>query len=99
MPERDNRAASSENEIVIVFEGEPNTRFQATLTVHDGNQAITHELEESVPSEYRFQAEALEAHIRQTSREGALSVEVRKHGSVSRSSTHGENSEIRLRIR
>lgn len=99
MPEKTSRDDSPKNEIVIIFDGVPGTRFQASLTIDDGDQVVTQELEESVPREYRYQGEALEAHIHQTSQEGALNVEVRKRGSVSRSSTQGQGSEIRLRVR
>ncbi|WP_141638476.1 hypothetical protein [Halomonas sp. KM-1] len=99
MSKQVSRADSPKSEIVIVFDGVPGTRFQASLKIDDGVQVVTHELEESVPGEYSYQGEALEAHIRQTSQEGALSVEVRKRGSVSRSSTQGQGSEIRLRVR
>ncbi|MCE8004816.1 hypothetical protein [Billgrantia ethanolica] len=99
MSEQISRGDPPESEIVIVFDGVPNTRFQASLTIDDGGQITTHELEESVPSEYRYKGEVLEARIRQTSQEGALSVEVRKRGNVSRSSSQGQGSEIRLRVR
>lgn len=99
MSEQVGRDDSPKSEIVVIFDGVPNTRFQASLKIDDGVQVVTHELEESVPSEYRYQGEALEARIRQTSQEGALSVEVRKQGNVSRSSTQGQGSEIRLQVR
>ncbi|KAA0010680.1 hypothetical protein F0A17_15785 [Billgrantia pellis] len=87
------------NQIEILFDGEPGTRFVATLTIHRDGEIETHELEEAVPSQYRYQGEALEASVRQTSPEGGLTVEVRKGGNVSRSSSSGEHSRLRLQVR
>ncbi|MCE8035228.1 MAG: hypothetical protein LPK20_03610 [Halomonas sp.] len=89
----------SANTIQVLFDGEPGTRFQASLTIEDADRSTTHELEETVPIERIYEGEALEASVRQTSREGALTVEVRKGGSVSRSSTSGQDSVVRLRVR
>lgn len=93
------KRADSGNAIVLIFYGEPDTSYKASLKVYLGGQVTTHELEESVPSEYRYQGEVLEAIVRQTSLEGALTVEVHKGGNVSRSSTSGKNSEMRLNVR
>ncbi|WP_104203138.1 hypothetical protein [Billgrantia saliphila] len=95
MPENGN----SDNLIEILFHGEPGTRFVATLKIHLNGETTTHELEESVPSEHRYYGEALEASVRQTSSEGGLTVEVRKGGNVSRSSSSGEHSQLSLQVR
>lgn len=89
---------SSSNVIDIVFGGEPGTRFVATLKIHRENGVEKHELAETVPSEHRYRGEALEASVRQLT-EGDLTVEVRKGGNVSRSSSRGENSQLSLQIR
>lgn len=90
---------NSANLIEILFEGEPGTRFEATLRVHHRGSKERHELEGTVPSEHRYHGETLEASVRQTSLEGGLVVVVRKGGNVSRSSTRGENSQLRLQVR
>jgi hypothetical protein len=87
------------NLIEILFDGEPGTRFLATLKVHHDGTMESHELEGAVPSEHRYHGEALEASVRQTSPEGGLIIEVRKGGNVSRSSSSGENSQLRLQVR
>lgn len=89
---------SASNVIAIVFDGEPGTRFVATLKIHREDGIEKHELAETVPSEHRYRGEALEASVRQLT-EGSLTVEVRKSGNVSRSSSRGENSQLSLQIR
>ncbi|MFQ3788652.1 hypothetical protein [Halomonas sp. A29] len=90
---------NSANTIQVIFDGEPGTQFQASLMIEGSGKSTTYELEETVPSERIYEGEALEATVRQMSAEGALVVEVRKGGSVSRSSTSGLNSVVRLRVR
>ncbi|MGQ4877910.1 hypothetical protein ACOJCM_04975 [Billgrantia sp. LNSP4103-1] len=87
------------NLIEILFDGEPGTRFQATLRVQNNGTTENHELEGAVPSEHRYHGEALEANVRQTSPEGGLTVEVRKGGNISRSRSHGEHSQLSLKVR
>lgn len=92
-------ASEDNNLIEISISGDPGTRFSATFEIHQGNEIITSKIEEMVPSTHRYHGEILEARVRQESEQGGLTVEIRKSGNVSRSSTRGSNSELKLRIR
>jgi len=86
-------------DIVVIIDGEPGTRFAATLSIIGGEGDATYQLAEEVPCRLSFSGHGIDIKVRQTSARGALSVEVIKGGNISRSRTQGPESEIRLRVR
>ena len=92
-------ASEDTNLIEISISGDPGTRFSATFEIHQDDEIIISKVEETVPRTYHYHGEMLEASVRQESEQGGLTVEIRKSGNVSRSSTRGMSSEMKLRVR
>lgn len=93
------QASNDANLIEIHIGGDPNTRFTATFEIHQDDEIIISKVEETVPRTYHYHGEMLNANVRQESEQGGLTVEIRKSGNVSRSSTRGMSSEMKLRVR
>ncbi|WP_253447243.1 hypothetical protein [Halomonas sp. Y3] len=92
-------AETMADDIKVIIDGDPGTRFTATLNLLRDEGEVVHRLEEEVPYRLGLSGHGIDIAVRQTSARGALSVEVRKGGNVSRSRTQGPGSEIRLRLR
>lgn len=93
------RSGADQGGITVIIDGDPGTHFTANLVVHNNDETETHAFSGEVPRHLEYSGSEVEAEIRQTSTEGRLTVEVRKAGNVSRSSSSGKDSQIRLRVR
>ncbi|PMR74705.1 hypothetical protein [Billgrantia endophytica] len=85
--------------ISVRISGDTDTHYTATWIIHREGESETLEVSGRVPESHEFRGDGLEAVVTQTSRVGHLILEVSKGGNISRSSTGGQGSEMRINVR